>query len=479
MGARRRARGRTTRDRIYIGGAWVASAGAEVIDVVDPTVGLVMGSVPAGAQADVDAAVAAARATFSEWSQVPAAERAAYLSAIADGLERRTDELAELIALEVGMPEHQCVDEQIPVEDFRVHAELATTYPFEEQTDAGVVLREPVGVVAAITPWNYPLSQIAAKVAPALATGCTVVVKPSEVAPLNAFILAEVVHEAGLPPGVFNLVSGDGETVGEPLVSHADVDMVSFTGSTRAGRRIAEIAAGRIARVTLELGGKSPLVILDDADLDEAVAYGVRDCFTNSGQTCNALTRMLVPRERSAEAAHLAGAVADLLVVGDPLAPGTDLGPLVSEVQRDRVRDHLDRALKNGARLVAGGLDVPKGTPDGFFVRPTVLADVTNDQPIAREEVFGPVLVVIAYDDEDDAVRIANDSDYGLWAGVWSGSEERARRVARRLRVGGVSVNGAEGTAQTPFGGYKQSGIGREMGPLGMDEYVEVKALIG
>ncbi len=474
---RRRPRAHTVRDELYVDGRWSRPAGPGLHPVIDPTTARQLGTVPAGSAEDVEVAVAAAGRAFESWSEVLPAERAGYLSAIADGLERRTDELAELVALEVGMPESQARDEQVPVEDFRVNAELAATFAFEELTDDGRIRHEPVGVVAAITPWNYPLSQIAAKVAPALAAGCTVVVKPSEVAPLTAFVLAEIIDEVGLPPGVFNLVSGDGSSVGEPLVTHPGIDMVSFTGSTRAGRRIAELAAQRVARVTLELGGKSPLVILDDADLEKAVTYGVRDCFTNTGQTCNALTRMLVPRASSAEAAAIAARMADGMVVGDPLDPSTDLGPLVSEVQRDRVRSFIRRGLDEGARMVAGGADSPV-SGDGCFVRPTVFADVTNDMTIAREEIFGPVLVVIAYDDEADAVRIANDSDYGLWAAVWSSSEERACQVARRLRVGGVSVNGASATSRTPFGGYKRSGLGREMGRHGLTEYLEVKALV-
>ncbi len=479
MAIRRRARATTGRDRLYVDGSWVAPAGVGTIVVVDPTTTRPMGSVPRGAAADVDRAVAAARRAFEGWSRVPPIERGRFLTAVADGLERRSAELAELIALEVGMPEDQCLEDQIPVEDFRVNAELAATYSFEEVVDDGVVLHEPVGVVAAITPWNYPLSQIAAKVAPALAAGCTVVVKPSEVAPLNAFVLAEIVHEAGLPRGVVNLVSGDGPTVGEPLVAHADVDMVSFTGSTRAGRRVGELAMQRVARVALELGGKSPLVVLDDADLETAVTYGVRDCFTNSGQTCNALTRMLVPRAAMADAAAVAARVAGDLVVGDPLAAGTRLGPLVSSAQRDRVLGYIRQGLAEGATLVAGGLEPPVDAGDGFFVSPTVFSDVTNDMVIAREEIFGPVLVIIAYDDEADAIRIANDSDYGLWAGVWSPSDDRARHVARQLRVGGVAINGATGSGWTPFGGYKQSGLGREMGRFGLAEYLEVKALVG
>ena len=478
MSSRRPVRATTPRESIFVDGRWVASSGTGSIPVVDPTTAVAMGAVPSGSPDDVDRAVAAARSAFAGWSQVPPAERGRYLSAIADGLERRSAELAELIAREVGMPVDQCLDEQIPVEDFRINAELAATFAFEERAFDALVIREPVGVVAAITPWNYPLSQIAAKVAPALAAGCTVVVKPSEVAPLNAFVLAEIVEEVGLPPGVFNLVSGDGATVGEALVTHPDVDMVSFTGSTRAGTRIGALAMQRVARVTLELGGKSPLVVLDDADLQEAVTYGVRDCFANSGQTCNALTRLLVPRASMAEAAAVAARVADSLVVGDPLVPGTDLGPLVSEAQRDRVRGHISRGVADGATLVAGGAEAPDGAGDGYFVRPTVFADVSNDMAVAREEIFGPVLSIIPFDDDEDAVRIANDTDYGLWAGVWSGDEERARRVARRIRAGGVSVNGAEGSGWTPFGGYKQSGLGRELGPHGLVEFLEVKALV-
>ena len=478
MSSRRQARVTTTRREIYVDGRWVASTGTGTITIVDPTTARPLGSVPAGSAADVDAAVTAATDAFPAWADVPAAERGRWLSEIADALERRSAELAELIALEVGMPEAQCLEEQIPVEDFRINAELARTHPFEEELSGTRVLYEPVGVVAAITPWNYPLSQIAAKVAPALAAGCTVVVKPSEVAPLNAFALAEIADEVRLPPGVLNVISGDGPAVGEALVTHPGVDMVSFTGSSRAGRRIGALALDRVARVTLELGGKSPLVILDDADLVEAVTYGVHDCFTNSGQACNALTRMLVPRAAAADAAALAGRIAAEVVVGDPLDPGTDLGPLVSEVQLERVRAYIRQGLAEGATLVTGGPDRPPGVGDGYFVRPTVFADVTNDMTIAREEIFGPVLAIIAYDDEAQAVEIANDTDYGLWAGVWSGDSRRGERVARRIRAGGVSINGAEGSGWAPFGGYKQSGIGREMGSFGLTEYLEVKALL-
>ena len=468
----------TQRDRIYIDGRWVPSAGNGSIEVIDPTTGEAFGSVPAGAAGDARLAVAAARSAFDSWSQLPPSDRGLYLTRIADRIEQRADELAELIAHEVGMPVAQCRDWQVPIEDFRVAAALADSYPFEEAVGTSLVVREPVGVVAAITPWNYPLSQIAAKVAPALAAGCTVVLKPSEVAPLNAFVLAEIIDEIGLPAGVFNLLSGTGPDVGEPLASDPGVDMISFTGSTRAGRIVAELAMRRIARVTLELGGKSPLVILDDADLEAAVTYGVQDCYANSGQTCNALTRMIVPRESMGQAEAIAAKVADAMVVGDPLAPDTDLGPLVSRTQQDRVRAYIERGIEEGASLVAGGSDAPAGSGAGFFVRPTVLSGVTNDMTVAREEIFGPVLVIIAHDGEEDAVRIANDTDYGLWAGVWSGDDDRAVRVARRLRAGGVAVNGASASEPTPFGGYKQSGIGREMGRYGLEEYLEFKSLV-
>jgi acyl-CoA reductase-like NAD-dependent aldehyde dehydrogenase len=464
------------RDKHYIGGQWLRSNGTDILPVMNPTTGQQLGTVPQGNAADVRRAVAAATQAFESWSTTSPGERALHLRAIADGIERRSEQLAQLIALDVGMPVDRCLDEQIPIEDFRVNAEIALSFAFDDVVSGGRVLREPIGVVAAIAPWNYPLSQIAAKVAPALAAGCTVVVKPSEVAPLSAFVLAEVVHEAGLPSGVFNLVCGDGPSAGEPLAAHPDVDMVSFTGSTRAGKRVAELAMQRVARVTLELGGKSPLLILHDADLEQAVEYGVRDCFSNSGQTCNALTRMLVPRANLAEAEVIAARVADGMVVGDPLAPGTELGPLVSQSQQERVLAYIQRGLAEGAKLIAGGPDAPAGV--GYFVRPTVFSHVTNEMSIAREEIFGPVLVIIPYDDEAEAVHIANDSDYGLWSGVWSASEQSATRVARRLRAGGVCINGASGSAWTPFGGYKQSGLGREMGRFGFEEYLEVKALL-
>jgi acyl-CoA reductase-like NAD-dependent aldehyde dehydrogenase len=353
---------------------------------------------------------------------------------------------------------------------------LAATQ-FEETVGNSLVVKEPVGVVGCITPWNYPLHQIAAKVAPALAAGCTVVLKPSEVAPLNAFILAECIEAAGLPPGVFNLVSGFGPVVGEAIAAHPDVDMVSFTGSTRAGRRVSELAAETVKRVTLELGGKSPNIILDDADFERAVTDGVTKCYQNSGQTCSALTRMLVPRNRVAEAEQIAAKAAQTFSVGDPFEATTRLGPLVSAVQLERVRGYIKKGQEEGAKLVTGGADLPASVEKGYFVQPTVFSDVTNDMTIAQEEIFGPVLSIIPYDDEEDAIRIANDTVYGLAAGVWSGDPERAKRVARRLRSGQVEVNGGNFNLAAPFGGYKQSGHGRELGKFGLEEYLETKSL--
>ncbi len=339
------------------------------------------------------------------------------------------------------------------------------------------MLREPVGVVGCITPWNYPLHQIAAKVAPALAVGCTVVLKPSEVAPINAFILAEVIHEVGLPKGVFNLVCGVGPVVGEAIAAHAGVDMVSFTGSTRAGKRVSEVASQTVKRVALELGGKSANVLLDDADLEKAVAHGVNACFLNSGQTCSALTRMLVPRSKHDEAVALAKRVAEKFTVGDPLKGQAKLGPLVSAAQQERVRNYIRKGIEEGATLVTGGPDQPSGQPKGFYVKPTVFANVNNRMTIAQEEIFGPVLCIIPYEDESDAIRIANDTQYGLAGGVWSSDPERAKRVARRMRTGQVEVNGGRFNLLAPFGGYKQSGNGRELGKFGLEEFLETKAL--
>ena len=467
------------RDRIYIGGEWVASSGSGVIEVINSTTEQVMGSIPDGSADDVDRAVAAARAAFETWSLTTVDERADWLARIAQALSARMEEIAALIAQELGMPIKlaHMIQAGLPTMSFGSMPQVMADAVWEEEVGNSLIVREPVGVVGAITPWNYPLHQIAAKVAPALAAGCTVVLKPSEVAPLNAFVLADVLHEVGLPAGVFNLVSGTGPVVGEAMSLHPGIDMMSFTGSTAAGRRVTEASAGSIKRVTLELGGKSANVILDDADLQEAVTDGVAKCFLNSGQTCSALTRMLVPRAQLQAAEQIAAAVAAHFTVGDPFAPDTKLGPLVSAVQRERVRGYIDVGVAEGAKLVTGGAEPPEGLEQGFFVRPTVFSDVTSEMTIAQEEIFGPVLVIIPYDDEEDAVRIANDSPYGLAGGVWSGDEERAKRVARRIRTGMVEINGGAFNPLAPFGGYKQSGYGREFGKFGLEEFLQVKSM--
>jgi acyl-CoA reductase-like NAD-dependent aldehyde dehydrogenase len=435
--------------------------------------------VPAGTPQDVDRAVAAARAAFESWSVTPLDARVELCTAIGARLQDRAEEIATLIAQELGCPLAIALMVQagLPAMTFMSMAHLAGELPWEQQIGNSLVVREPVGVVGAITPWNYPLHQIAAKVAPALTAGCTVVLKPSEVTPLNAYILAEIMEEVGAPAGVFNLVSGTGPVVGEAIAAHPGIDMVSFTGSTRAGRRVSEVAAASVKRVALELGGKSPNVILDDADLETAVVGGIRNVMLNSGQTCSALTRMLVPRERLAEAEAIAAAAIGQTVVGDPFAAETAVGPLVSAVQRDRVRSYIERGAAEGARLVCGGADAPAGLERGFYVQPTVFSDVTPEMTIAQEEIFGPVLAIMPYDDEDDAVRIANDTIYGLAGGVWSADEERAKRVARRLRTGQVEINGGVFNPLAPFGGYKQSGHGRELGPYGIEEFLTLKSL--
>ena len=468
------------RDKLYIAGQWASPSTSETIDVHSAGTGEVMGKVPAAADKDMDAAVRAARAAFDGWSQLPVARRAEYLMKISAGLKQRADELATTIAQEVGMPRKLSgmIQAGLPIMTFANYARIAGEFKFEEKVRNSLVVRDPVGVVGAITPWNYPLHQIALKVAPALAAGCTVVVKPSEIAPFNAFLLADVVHEAGLPAGVFNLVTGYGPVVGEALVRSPDIDMISFTGSTRAGRRISELAAQLVKRVTLELGGKSASVILDDADLAAAVKGTVTNCYLNSGQTCTAFTRMLVPEARYAEAKAMAAEAASKFAPGDPLAETTRLGPLSSQMQLDRVRGYIRKGIEEGAELVAGGVEPPDGVAaGGYFVRPTVFGKVDPKSTIAQEEIFGPVLSIITYKDEDDAIRIANDTIYGLAGGVWSKDEARAQRVARRMRAGQIDINGAPFNMNAPFGGFKQSGHGREAGTYGLEEFLEYKSL--
>jgi aldehyde dehydrogenase (NAD+) len=439
-----------------------------------------MGTVPAGTDKDIDAAVAAARGAFGGWSATAAEQRAALLQKISDGLKARSDELAKTIAQEVGMPIKLAgrIQVGLPIANFANYARLAREFQFEERVGNSLVVREPVGVVGAITPWNYPLHQITLKVAAALAAGCTVVLKPSEVAPFNAFVLAEVMDAAGVPKGVFNVVTGYGPSAGEALVKHPQVDMISFTGSTRAGKRISEVAAQSVKRVALELGGKSASVILDDADLAVAVKGTVNGCYLNSGQTCTALTRMLVPESKYEEAASIAAQAANGFTLGDPLSESTKLGPLSSQTQLERVRDYIKKGIAEGAQLVAGGPDAPEGVPaGGYYVKPTVFGRVKPGSTIEQEEIFGPVLSIVTYKDEEDAIRIANDTAYGLAGAVWSKDETRAQKVARRIRAGQVDVNGGAFNMNAPFGGFKQSGHGREAGVYGLEEFLEYKSL--
>ena len=473
------AAGLQVRDKIFIGGEWVEPRGAEPIDVVNATTEEVMGSIPGCSAEDTDRAVGAAREAFETWSQTSREERAGYLTAIAEGLNERAEEIATTITQELGMPLKlsRIVQVGLPTGQFASTPQLMEEIAWEEEVGNSRVLREPVGVLGAITPWNYPLNQIACKVAPAIAAGCTVVLKPSEVTPLNAFLLAEVIEAACLPAGVFNLVTGTGPVVGEAIAGHPGVDMVSFTGSTRAGRRVSELAAATVKPVAMELGGKSPNVILDDADLAKAVPDGVSKCFLNSGQTCSALTRMLVPRQRLAEVEELAKAAAETFTPGDPFDSGTRLGPLVSEVQRERVRGYIQKGIEEGARLLTGGAETPEGLERGYFVRPTVFSEVTPEMTIGQEEIFGPVLVIQPYEGEDDAVRIANSTPYGLSGGVWSADTDRAIAVAKRIRTGQVEINGGVFNPLAPFGGYKQSGHGRELGRHGLEEFLTLKSL--
>lgn len=469
--------------KLYIGGVWVDPDGSGSIDVIDATTEAVMGRIPEGTAVDADRAVQAARAAFDGWAVTPPKDRADFVFRMGAQIGERSAEIADAITHEVGMPRKlsEIIQAGLPQAVSAGIAGLAEDFPWEEEIGTSLVVREPVGVVAAITPWNYPLHQIVIKVAAALVAGCTIVVKPSEVAPVNAFILAEIVDTLGLPPGVFNLVSGVGPVVGEALASHPEVDMVSFTGSTRAGKRVAELAAASVKKVALELGGKSANILLDDLDGDElarAAKSAVGACYLNSGQTCSALTRLLVPADRHDEIVDLIrDEVETTWTVGDPTDPASRLGPVISAAQRDRVRGYIERGVEEGATLVTGGSDAPEGLDTGFFVRPTVFADVATEMTIAREEIFGPVLSILPYTDTEDAVRIANDSDYGLSGGVWSADPERAKAVARRIRTGQLEINGGRFNPMAPFGGYKQSGVGRELGRYGLEEFLQVKSL--
>lgn len=470
-------------DKFFIGGEWVAPQGDQAIDVINSASEEIIGRVPLGNAADVDAAVSAAKAAFETWSTTDREVREKYLREIQTKLGERSKEIATLISQEVGMPivSAEFIQAGLAVAEFGNAADSLSQIDWEQQIGNSLVVREPVGVVAAITPWNYPLYLIACKVAPALAAGCTVVLKPSEITPLNAYLLAEVIADSGLPAGVFNLVVGVGPEVGEAMTTHPDVDMVSFTGSGPTGTRIVKNAAETIKNVKLELGGKSANIILDDADLDALTGASVFGCFLNSGQTCSALTRLLVPRSRQDEIVDRVVAEVEQARLVDPSVEDYDFmhafGPLVSKAQQERVRGFIQTGIDEGARLVIGGTEQPEEFEKGYYVKPTVFADVAPDMTIAQQEIFGPVLSIIPYDDDDDAVDIANGTVFGLAGAVWSADQERALSVARRMRTGQVDINGGGFNALAPFGGYKQSGVGRERGKFALDAYLETKAI--
>lgn len=470
----------TAYNKFYINGEWVEQD-RSLLDVINPATEEVFATIAMGTAEDVDAAAKAARAAFPAWSESTIEQRKAILSAIIAGLKARSEEMAQAISNEMGAPMGLSRTAQFGsgLGHFMTALKILENYQFEEVRGSTKIVKEAAGVCGFITPWNWPLNQIACKVAPALAAGCTIVLKPSELAPVSAYLLAEIIAESGLPAGVFNLVNGDGPTVGAAISAHPEIDLVSFTGSTRAGREVARAAADGIKRVTQELGGKSANIILDDApDFAKAVAGGVAGCFGNSGQSCNAPTRMLVPRSRMAEAIEVAKVAAAKATVGDPAADTTRLGPVVSESQYNKIQGLIEKGIAEGAELIAGGPGKPEGLEKGYYVKPTVFANVTNDMTIAREEIFGPVLSIIAYEDDEDAVRIANDTEYGL-SGYVSGEPAHAQAIARRLRTGNVHLNGAGPDFSAPFGGYKKSGNGREWGIEGFEEFLEVKAMMG
>ncbi len=467
--------------QFYIDGKWVNPTRAHDFDVINPANEELIATISLGSAADIDKAVAAAKKAFESYSESTVEERLAFLQRIIEVYKAKSEEMAETISLEMGCPISLSRAAQAPagLGHLLEIVKVLGQFKFEELKGSTLMRKEPVGACGLITPWNWPMNQIVAKVAPALAAGCTVVLKPSEMAPLSAYLFAQILDESGLPPGIFNLVNGDGPTVGGAISSHPDIAMVSFTGSTRAGVAVAAAAAPTVKRVTQELGGKSAHIILEDADLASAVKEGAQSCFRNTGQSCNAPTRMLVPRSRMAEAAATAKQTAAATKVGDPFTDGTNVGPLASKAQFEKVQRLIEQGIAEGAKLVAGGPGRPEGVTKGYFVRPTVFADVRNDMTIAREEIFGPVLSVIPYNDEDDAIRIANDTPYGLSGFVSSGDLEHARRVAKRIRSGNVHINNARIDFGGCFGGYKQSGNGREWGEAGLEEFLELKAIFG
>ena len=467
--------------KFYIDGKWVNPNEGRDWQVTNPATEEPLATISLGGPADVDKAVAAAKRAFDSYSQTTVAERVALLQRIIEVYKAKSEEMAQTISREMGCPLSLARAAQAAAGSAHLLeiVKVLEHFQFEELKGSTLMRKEPIGVCGLITPWNWPMNQIAAKVAPALAAGCTVVLKPSEMAPLSAYLFAQILEEAGVPPGVFNLVNGDGPTVGAAIAAHLDVAMVSFTGSTRAGVAVALAAAPTVKRVTQELGGKSAHIILDDADLDSAVKEGAQACFRNSGQSCNAPTRMLVPRSKMAQATAAAKKTAEATNVGDPLADATNIGPLASQAQFDKVQRLIHVGIAEGARVIAGGPDRPEELSKGYFVRPTVFADVRNDMTIAREEIFGPVLCMIPYEDEEDAVRIANDTPYGLSGFVSSADVERARRVAKRIRSGNVHINNARVDFGGCFGGYKQSGNGREWGEAGLAEFLELKSIFG
>ncbi|WP_343314848.1 aldehyde dehydrogenase family protein [Brucella sp. BE17] len=469
----------------YIDGTWRAPVEAKTIEVVNPANEKPYAEISAGSAADIDHAVKAARTAFPGWSETPASKRIDYIRSIAEIYERRIDEMAKTISMEMGAPITLARESQAAVGVSHIKAFIAAfeNFEFEEILSSKhadqTIVREPIGVCGLITPWNWPMNQIALKVIPALSVGCTVVLKPSEIAPMSAMLFAEFVDEAGLPKGVFNLVNGEGPVVGEALSQHPEVDMMSFTGSTRAGTAVSRASAATVKRVSLELGGKSPNIVFADSDLEKAMARSLAHCFENTGQSCNAPTRMLVERSVYDKAVELACKAAEVTKVGDPAQEGNHIGPLSSSVQFEKVQTLIQKGIDEGARLVAGGTGRPDGFTEGDFVKPTVFADVNNDMTIAREEIFGPVLAMIPFDTEEEAIAIANDTPYGLAAYIQTGNPERAKRVARKLRAGMVQINGTSRAPGSPFGGYKQSGNGREGGKWGLEDFMEVKLIAG